>query len=50
MYKFTVLKINSITNALPAFLESLEYSQETSAIKSVFRIVMGGVDLKAPDT
>ena len=49
MYKFTVLKSDPITNnALPAFLKSSEHSQETSAMESVFRIVMSGVDWKAP--
>ena len=50
MYKFTVPKSDSITNALPAFLKILETLIERSAMKSVFRIVMGSVNWKAPST
>ena len=44
MYKFTVLKSDSVTNTLSSIFEILELSQETSAMESIFRIVMGGVD------
>ena len=50
MYKFTVLKSDSVTNTLLTFLKFSEHSQETSAMESVFRIAMGGVDWKAPIT
>ena len=50
MYKFTALRSDSITSALPAFLKFLEHSQETTAVESVFKIVMGGAFWKAAIT
>ena len=48
MYKFAVLKNDSITNALSAFLKIPGIL--TGNICNGVRIVMGGVDWKAPIT
>ena len=50
MYTFTVLKSDSVTKTLLAFLKILGRLTGTSAMQSVFRIALGGVDRKAPIT
>ena len=38
----TLLKIDSIIEAIPAIMKALEHSKEIFAVDSVFKIVVGG--------